>query len=76
MKRGKVVPRGACCVTEIDGIGAVESWDELTNVNGSLVSFRSTTVFASNGEVVTSDSSCAFANATKFRRTSSRTATS
>lgn len=47
-------------VTEIDGIGAVESWHEVTDVNGSLVSFRSTTVFASDGEVLTSDSTLRF----------------
>jgi SAM-dependent methyltransferase len=47
-------------VTEIDGIGAVESWHELTDVNGSLVSFRSTTVFASDGEVLTSESMLRF----------------
>jgi SAM-dependent methyltransferase len=47
-------------VTEIDGIGAVESWHELTDVNGSLVSFRSTTVFVSDGEVLTSESTLRF----------------
>ena len=47
-------------VTEIDGIGAVESWHEVTDVNGPLVSFRSTTVFASDGEVLTSDSTLRF----------------
>jgi SAM-dependent methyltransferase len=47
-------------VTEIDGIGAVESWHEVTDVNGPLVSFRSTTVFASDGEVLTSDSMLRF----------------
>jgi head-tail adaptor len=47
-------------VTEIDGIGAVESWYDVTKVNGSLVSFRSTTVFASDGEVLTSDSTLRF----------------
>lgn len=47
-------------VTEIDGIGAVESWHEVTDVNGSLVSFRSTTVFASDGELLTSDSTLRF----------------
>jgi SAM-dependent methyltransferase len=47
-------------VTEIEGIGAVESWYEVTDVNGSLVSFRSTTVFASDGEVLTSDSTLRF----------------
>jgi len=47
-------------VTEIDGIGAVENWHEVTDVNGALVSFRSTTVFASDGEVLTSDSTLRF----------------
>jgi SAM-dependent methyltransferase len=47
-------------VTEIDGIGAVESWHELTSVSGSLVSFRSTTVFASDGELLVSDSTLRF----------------
>jgi SAM-dependent methyltransferase len=47
-------------ITEIDGIGAVASWHEVTDVNGSLVSFRSTTAFASDGEVLTSDSTLRF----------------
>jgi SAM-dependent methyltransferase len=47
-------------VNEIDGVGAVESWQELTDVNGSLVSFRSTMVFASDGELLTSDSTLRF----------------
>jgi SAM-dependent methyltransferase len=47
-------------VTEIDGVGAVESWHEVTDVRGPLVTFRSTTVFASDGEVVTSDSTLRF----------------
>lgn len=47
-------------VTEIEGIGAVEGWHEVTDINGSLVSFRSTTVFASDGELLTSDSTLRF----------------
>jgi SAM-dependent methyltransferase len=47
-------------VNEIDGIGAVESWQEVTDVDGPLVSFRSTTVFASDGAVLTSDSTLRF----------------
>jgi len=47
-------------VTEIDGIGAVESWHDVTDVNGSLVTFRSTTVFASDGERLTFDSTLRF----------------
>lgn len=47
-------------VTEIDGIGAVERWREVTDVSGPLVSFRSTTVFASDGVVWTSESTLRF----------------
>jgi SAM-dependent methyltransferase len=47
-------------ITEIDGIGAVENWHEVTDVNGPLVSFRSTSVFASDGEVLISDSTLRF----------------
>jgi hypothetical protein len=47
-------------VTEIDGVGTVESWHELTDASGSLVTFRSTTVFASDGEVLTSESTLRF----------------
>jgi SAM-dependent methyltransferase len=47
-------------VTEIAGVGTVESWYEVTDVNRSLVTFRSTTVFASDGEVLTSDSTLRF----------------
>jgi SAM-dependent methyltransferase len=47
-------------VTEIEGVGSVESWHEVTDVNDSLVSFRSTTVFASDGQVLTSDSTLRF----------------
>lgn len=47
-------------VTEIRGVGAVESWVELTDVSGPLVSFRGTWVFASDGQVLTSDSTLRF----------------
>ena len=47
-------------VTEIDGVGAVTSWHDVTEVNGPLVTFRSTTVFESDGEVLTSDSTLRF----------------
>jgi SAM-dependent methyltransferase len=46
-------------VTEIDGVGAVESWYELIDVTMPLVSFRSTCVFP-DGEVLTSDSTLRF----------------
>lgn len=47
-------------VTEIPEVGAVESWVELTDVSGPLVTFRSTCVFASDGQVLTSDSTLRF----------------
>ncbi|HEY7050465.1 MAG TPA: class I SAM-dependent methyltransferase [Jatrophihabitantaceae bacterium] len=47
-------------VTEIPGVGAVQSWVEVTDVSGPLVSFRWTWVFASDGAVLTSDSTLRF----------------
>lgn len=38
----------------------VESWVELTDVSGPLVSFRWTWVFGSDGQVLTSDSTLRF----------------
>jgi SAM-dependent methyltransferase len=46
--------------TEIRGVGAVQSWDELTEVSGQLVSFRSVFVFEADGAVLTSDSTLRF----------------
>ena len=46
-------------VTEIEGVGAVESWLELTDVALPLVSFRGICVFP-DGEVLTSDSTLGF----------------
>ncbi|MCX4909099.1 bifunctional 2-polyprenyl-6-hydroxyphenol methylase/3-demethylubiquinol 3-O-methyltransferase UbiG [Streptomyces sp. NBC_00878] len=47
-------------VTEIPGVGAVESWDELVEVSWPLVTFRCTYVFAADGQVLTSDSTLRF----------------
>ena len=47
-------------ITEIEGVGAVESWHDVTDVELPLVSFRSTCVFASDGEVLTTDSTLRF----------------
>jgi SAM-dependent methyltransferase len=47
-------------ITEIPGVGAVESWVEVTDVSGPLVTFRGTWVFASDGQVLTSDSTLRF----------------
>ena len=47
-------------VTEIEGVGAVESWVEVTDVSGPLVTFRWTGMFALDGQVLTSDSTLRF----------------
>ncbi|MEW2570751.1 class I SAM-dependent methyltransferase [Streptomyces sp. NPDC047070] len=47
-------------VTEIPGVGAVESWVQVGDVRGQLVSFRHTYVFAADGEKLTSDSTLRF----------------
>ncbi|WP_020494879.1 class I SAM-dependent methyltransferase [Sciscionella marina] len=47
-------------VTEIAGVGEVQSWVELLTVHGPLVRFRWTWVFAADGEVLTSDSTLRF----------------
>jgi SAM-dependent methyltransferase len=47
-------------VTDIPGVGRVESWVDLIEVSGPLVSFRGTYVFAADGQVLTSDSTLRF----------------
>jgi hypothetical protein len=44
----------------IRGAGPVETWTDLTGVEGSLISFRMTFVFGSDGAVLTSDSTLRF----------------
>lgn len=44
----------------VPGTGPVETWTDLTGVEGSLVSFRMTFVFGSDGTVLTSDSTLRF----------------
>jgi len=46
--------------TDIPDVGMVESWVEVTDVRGPLVSFRSTYVFASDGAILTSNSTLHF----------------
>lgn len=45
---------------EIAGVGEVESWHELLEVDGPLVTFRSTVVFRSDGERIDSESTLRF----------------
>ncbi|MFJ6513498.1 class I SAM-dependent methyltransferase [Streptomyces sp. NPDC091406] len=47
-------------ITGIPGTGPVESWVEVTEVAGPLVSFRWTYVFRRDGQVLTSDSTLRF----------------
>jgi SAM-dependent methyltransferase len=46
--------------TDIPGVGDVETWVEVTDVSGDLVSFRSTFTFLRDGAVFTSDSTLRF----------------
>jgi SAM-dependent methyltransferase len=55
-------------VADIPGVGAVESWGDLTSVEEPLVSFRHTFVFASDGAVVTSDSTLRFRSRVEVER--------
>jgi SAM-dependent methyltransferase len=47
-------------VTDIEGVGRVETWVDVLEVSGPLVTFRWTYVFAADGEVLTSDSTLRF----------------
>ena len=44
----------------VPGIGGVETWEDLIEVSGEFVTFRSTCVFDSDGAVLTSDSTLRF----------------
>jgi SAM-dependent methyltransferase len=45
---------------DISAAGVVEAWEEVTDVSGELVSFRSTNVFQEDGAVLISDSTLRF----------------
>ncbi|WP_406286744.1 class I SAM-dependent methyltransferase [Streptomyces sp. NBC_00209] len=47
-------------VTEVPGVGAVETWVDVTEVAGPLVGFRWTYRLAADGRVLTSDSTLRF----------------
>ncbi|MGW0615639.1 class I SAM-dependent methyltransferase [Streptomyces sp. NPDC002788] len=51
---------GTYGVTDVPGVGAVESWADLLDVSGPLVRFRWTYVFAADGQVLTSESTLRF----------------
>ncbi|MFE2281621.1 class I SAM-dependent methyltransferase [Streptomyces sp. NPDC059454] len=46
--------------TDVPGVGTVEHWHRVTGVDGPLVTFRTTYVFAADGAVLTSDSTLRF----------------
>ncbi len=46
--------------TLVAGVGAVQSWVDVTDVSGPLITFRWTWVFASDGTTLTSDSTLRF----------------
>jgi SAM-dependent methyltransferase len=47
-------------VTDVPGAGAVESWVDLIHVDGPLVTFRWSHVFAADGQTLTSESTLRF----------------
>jgi ubiquinone/menaquinone biosynthesis C-methylase UbiE len=49
-----------CQRLDIPGVGAVETWWDLTEVNGDYVSYRRTYVFAADGATLTSNSTRRF----------------
>ena len=51
---------GTYRIFEVPGAGRVETWWDLTEVNGALVSYRRTYVFAADGATLTSDSTRRF----------------
>jgi SAM-dependent methyltransferase len=53
-------PRESLIRADIPGVGPVETWNDVTAVDGGLVTFRGTTVFEADGAVVTSDSTLRF----------------
>lgn len=57
---------------DIPGVGEVEAWHELTDVAEDLVTFRRTFVFASDGAVLTSDSTLRFRSADEVTKSLTR----
>ncbi|MFF2384225.1 class I SAM-dependent methyltransferase [Streptomyces sp. NPDC058108] len=55
-------------VSEIPGVGSVEYWVELLDVSAPLVTFRQVYVFASDGQVLTSDSTLRFRERNEVER--------
>lgn len=58
--------------TDVPGVGLVETWVEVTGVVGELVTFRASYVFASDGAVLTSDSTLRFRDRATVERSLDR----
>jgi hypothetical protein len=53
-------------VVDVPGVGVVESWEEVTDVSGDLVTFRSMTAFRRDDLVVESVSTLRFSDRTQI----------
>jgi SAM-dependent methyltransferase len=53
-------PERTHVAVDVPGIGRVESWEEVTDVSGDLVTFRSTTAYARDDVVIESTSTLRF----------------
>jgi SAM-dependent methyltransferase len=51
---------GSLSQAEVPGVGAVESWSEVSEIRGDLVSFRSIFVFEADGATLASESTLRF----------------
>lgn len=58
---------------DIPSIGSIESWCEVTKVAEDFVSFRWTYIFASDGEIITSDSTLRFRDRIAIERSLEKT---
>jgi SAM-dependent methyltransferase len=58
---------------DVPGAGVVESWLDVTDVRPGVVSFRGTYVFASDGAVLTSDSTLRFRDRAEVAKSLART---
>ena len=55
--------------TDVDGVGRVQTWVDVTEAVGDTVTFRASYVFASDGAVLTSDSTLRFRDRATIERT-------
>ncbi|MFF3492033.1 class I SAM-dependent methyltransferase [Streptomyces sp. NPDC002795] len=55
-------------VADIPGVGPVEKWIQLTDVDGPLVTFRQTFVFGADGQTLASDSTLRFRDREEVER--------